>query len=322
MAASVFLALAAVAAASSPSLLSPPLPLACDAFTTTALAPVECSLVLLAGYSYVIGTDCASLSGETQLTLQDSDGTDVSFNDGWPGCPNLSAGTSSSLLEIYVDCSYGPAPAFTLLQDCVKGECSGAVSVAYDSKQEPEVCPTPPAPSPPTPSSPPPSVPPRTFSCTQQDSTCAALGDLYYALGGPRWLVATGWQDAAAGRPTSYCSFYAVGGFGCKGDTLVKIGLFENYMSGTLPPSLGSITTLTALALNMNQLYGSVPVSLGRLTALTDLWLSDTMLGGSFPASTAALTALTMLRLQGSGLCGKVPMPHQPNDGPLPPCPE
>jgi hypothetical protein len=63
------------------------------------------------------------------------------------------------------------------------------------------------------------------FTCTQTDkATCAALGDFYYALGGPNWTNAsttsstTGsittstdfWHQAAAGTSTSYCSFLGV----------------------------------------------------------------------------------------------------------------
>lgn len=290
---------------------------------------MDCVLTLLGGQIYLLSTDCPSLhgalQGETKLTLRDAAGVSVAFNDGWPGCPNLPEGTSSALLEFTVDCAYGAQANFTLSQDCASAAaaCSGHISVEYNGKEEPVACPVPPAPLPPA-LLPPPAVPPPgrgTFTCVQKDAVCEALGDLYYLLGGPRWLIATGWVDAAAGRPTDYCNFYHTGIASCKAGTLMQIGLYENYMSCVLPPSLGALTTLTALGLNSNQIYGTVPASLGSLTRLNELWLSDNALGGTLPASFAALTALTTLRLAGSGLCGAVPMAHKPEDGALPACP-
>ena len=51
----------------------------------------------------------------------------------------------------------------------------------------------------------------QTFTCsvTNNPVVCSALGDLYYATNGPtNWTRKDGWSSAAAGTPTSYCSFY------------------------------------------------------------------------------------------------------------------
>ena len=45
------------------------------------------------------------------------------------------------------------------------------------------------------------------FTCTRQDTTCAALGDFWEATGGPGWQNRSGWEQAAAGVATDYCSF-------------------------------------------------------------------------------------------------------------------
>ena len=50
----------------------------------------------------------------------------------------------------------------------------------------------------------------RVFSCTQQDATCSALGDLYYATNGAGWTINTGWASASAGTSTDYCTFSGV----------------------------------------------------------------------------------------------------------------
>jgi len=41
------------------------------------------------------------------------------------------------------------------------------------------------------------------------ESTCAALGDMYTAMGGPGWLMQAGWAAAAAGGPMDYCTVFA-----------------------------------------------------------------------------------------------------------------
>ena len=77
--------------------------------------------------------------------------------------------------------------------------------------------PPPPSPPPMPPSPPPPPLPPveystglPRFSCMIQDSTCAALGDLYAASAGEYWFSNAGWAEAAAGIPTDYCVFALV----------------------------------------------------------------------------------------------------------------
>jgi hypothetical protein len=53
-------------------------------------------------------------------------------------------------------------------------------------------------------------------SVTNNPVFCSALGDLYYATNGPTsWTTKTGWSSAAAGTPTSYCSFYQAVGSRC-----------------------------------------------------------------------------------------------------------
>ena len=87
--------------------------------------------------------------------------------------------------------------------------------------------PEPPSPSPPEPPLPPPppsaSPPPLPspgplFACTQSDSACAALGDLYSSAGGSSWKIQNGWSAAASGTATSYCTFYGVS---CSNDGVV-----------------------------------------------------------------------------------------------------
>jgi hypothetical protein len=58
----------------------------------------------------------------------------------------------------------------------------------------------------------------RVFSCTQQDATCSALGDLFDATNGAGWTIKIGWASASAGTSTDYCTF---SGVACNGGGLV-----------------------------------------------------------------------------------------------------
>ena len=334
---------------------APPLPPPCQPFNTKGGQPVECTVELTAGYTYVLYTDCASVRGDTQLTLRDPSGVDVAFNDGFPFCPG---DTSASLVEFYVECGqYGTSAKFTLLQDCFEDtDCGGSTVVEYSKKEPPVDCGRGP------------------FTCTKQDATCEALGDLYYATNGSGWNNNGGWSSASVGIPTDYCKFWQYTTTGipmCNGagvltslwffannlrgtipatlaslteltfvdfaanqlsgplttltslSRLQWIGLEGNLLSGSIPAAFGSLTGLTGLWLDQNQLSGSLPATLGSLTGLQTLRLWNNKLSGSIPPALASMTALTFLQLANSGLCGFVPMPfnnHIPTDGTLPAC--
>ena len=157
---------------------------------------MECTLELFAGNTYVLFTDCVSVKGDTQLSLIDPDGTPVAFNDGFPFCPG---DTSASLIEYQMPCGvYGVSANFVLQQSCFEDtECGASTVVEYSSKEPPVDCSR------------------GRFMCKRQDATCEALGDLYYATNGARWLNNLGWERAAAGTATDYCDFYMSFGAAC-----------------------------------------------------------------------------------------------------------
>jgi len=92
-------------------------------------------------------------------------------------------------------------------------------------------------------------------------------------------------------------------------------------LSGSLPASLGNLSSLTSVDLEQNFLTGALPSSVGSLAALRSLNLVSNALSGTLPAQFASLVALTSLYLANSGLCGSVPGAVQPIDGALPACP-
>jgi hypothetical protein len=87
--------------------------------------------------------------------------------------------------------------------------------------------------------------------------------------------------------------------------------LHTNQLRGTLPATLGSLTSLQILSLKDNQLRGVVPAAMGNLTLVT-LCAESGLIRRGADASRRELAQ--------SGLCGAVPMTHPPDDGPLPSC--
>ena len=242
---------------------------------------------------------------------------------------------SASLVEFYVECDfYGGASArFTLLAGCFREtDCSGQVVVEYSSKEEPVICSSSPPPPPTRAPTPPPRAPTGPFVCTRQDATCAALGDLYYATNGARWRSNGGWDDAASGVATEYCTFEWAS---CDGGVLTNLCVRERCahhrklrgfvllsgFSGTtcsqaLCPTrsvswvkgccfcaclcaLGSLSALTCTllcrTLSENDLTGTVPASLGTLTNLEFIDMQKNRLSGSLPASLGSIAALLQL---------------------------
>ena len=111
--------------------------------------------------------------------------------------------------------------------------------------------------------------------------------------------------------------------------------LYENFLNGTIPDSLGSLTSLTNLCvcavaalgcrwaarltppppriffsrLNSNSLDGSIPSSLGNLTILNTLDLSSNFLTGTVPDTLGSLMQLAwaLFRIDGNLLSGTIP---------------
>ncbi len=152
---------------------------------------------------------------------------------------------------------------------------------------------------------------------------CHALVDLYNYTNGLNWFVNTGWLQT-----NTPCSWFGVT---CAGGQVIRIGLNDNRLSGTIPDSIGSFSELKQLELGLNNLSGSIPVEvgnlpnlsvlillgnpltgtipseLGNLTNLRDLYLHTTQLEGSIPATLGNLANLEYLYLHNNNLTGSIP---------------
>ncbi|GJV15285.1 receptor protein-tyrosine kinase CEPR1-like protein [Tanacetum coccineum] len=89
--------------------------------------------------------------------------------------------------------------------------------------------------------------------------------------------------------------------------SLVDLELSGNFLVGPVPRELGLLKNLQQLELYYNQLVGGIPNELGNLTQLTDLDMSVNMLIGPLPESICRLPKLQVLQLYNNSLSGAIP---------------
>ncbi|GJN05262.1 hypothetical protein PR202_ga22877 [Eleusine coracana subsp. coracana] len=92
---------------------------------------------------------------------------------------------------------------------------------------------------------------------------------------------------------------------------LVVIDLSNNRFSGSIPRTVGNLTSLLVLNMSHNALTGPIPGELGRLAQIESLDLSWNRLTGEIPRQLAALTALEWLNLSHNDLSGSIPSGSQ-----------
>ena len=97
-----------------------------------------------------------------------------------------------------------------------------------------------------------------------------ALIALYQATNGANWTNNTGWRNAVPGVVQDVSGWYGVT-VDATG-RVTRIFLYNNQLSGTIPPQLSNLTALQRLNLGNNkQISGPIPGELGSLTQLLAL---------------------------------------------------
>ncbi|MXV99908.1 MAG: hypothetical protein F4X59_13195 [Holophagales bacterium] len=129
----------------------------------------------------------------------------------------------------------------------------------------------------------------------------AVLEAFYDSTGGDNWTNNTNWKDDST----------AIGEwFGVEVDRsgrVISLVLSSNGLTGSIPPSLGELSSLLQLFLPLNDLTGSIPPELGGLDQLLSLELSFNDLTGAIPRSLGELTDLVSLGLGYNDLTGSIP---------------
>jgi hypothetical protein len=60
------------------------------------------------------------------------------------------------------------------------------------------------------------------------------------------------------------------------------LGLGENQLYGSVPPSVGNLSQMTALTINYNQLFGALPPEIENITGLVALFFGLQLLHRPF----------------------------------------
>ncbi|XP_037475505.1 probable LRR receptor-like serine/threonine-protein kinase At3g47570 isoform X1 [Triticum dicoccoides] len=85
------------------------------------------------------------------------------------------------------------------------------------------------------------------------------------------------------------------------------LSLTGNLLSGTVPASLGNVSSLRSLLLAQNILIGSIPETLGQISNLTTLDLSYNNFSGYVPATLYNVSSLTLFSLGSNNFIGQIP---------------
>ena len=126
-----------------------------------------------------------------------------------------------------------------------------------------------------------------------------ALVALYNSTDGANWSNNSGWLDT-----NTPCNWYGVT---CSAGHVISLYMYNNQLSGSIPPQLGNLTHLQYLSLWWNQLSGNIPAELGNLTNLQSINLSVNQLSASIPPQLGSLANLQHLDLHGNQLSGSIP---------------
>ncbi len=132
--------------------------------------------------------------------------------------------------------------------------------------------------------------------CSDRD----VLITLFEATDGDNWLENDNWLSS---RPIG--EWYGV--TADDSGRVIELNLYENELSGTIPPELGNLTKLEVLSLAVNQLRGTIPPELGSLSKLTLLHLYSNQLSGPISPELSKLANLEHLALSWNRLGGTVP---------------
>ena len=167
-------------------------------------------------------------------------------------------------------------------------------------------------------------VAPNSTVASSSASDRDALVALYEATDGDNWDDNTGWltEDSlhlwrgakvdSSGAVTSL-SLYdnnLTGQIPPELGNLSELDLLnlgDNALTGEIPPELGNLNLRRTLSLAGNALTGDIPPELGNLSKLDFLNLGDNALTGEIPPELGDLAALEGLRLSGNDLTGQIP---------------
>ena len=133
---------------------------------------------------------------------------------------------------------------------------------------------------------------------TSPETDWEALVALYNSTGGPNWNRNNNWLSD---MPISEWEGVTIDDNG----RVTNLSLYDNQLSGGIPPELGNLASLETLAFHGNQLSEEIPPALGNLASLRRFFLDENQLTGEIPPELGNLASLTWFFLS----------PNPPMDG-------
>ncbi|PHT77527.1 putative LRR receptor-like serine/threonine-protein kinase [Capsicum annuum] len=88
---------------------------------------------------------------------------------------------------------------------------------------------------------------------------------------------------------------------------LDDLNLAQNYLTGTLSPSIGNLTRMKWLSFGTNNFSGPLPSELGDLTKLTQIYINSAGVGGPIPLTFAKLQSLDTVWASDNAFTGRIP---------------
>ena len=140
----------------------------------------------------------------------------------------------------------------------------------------------------------------RGFATVRSDLHRGALLKFFEAMDGSGWENSQNWgTDAPIGDWHGVLGGFEAG--------VLFLVLGRNGLTGSIPPEIAGLETLTALSLFGDSIVGSIPAELGNLRHLGALWLFENRLVGAIPAELGNLNSLAYLVLEDNLLTGAIP---------------
>lgn len=141
---------------------------------------------------------------------------------------------------------------------------------------------------------------PETCQLCSSNPQRDALIDLYDKTQGVNWSNKKNWLTEK-----SECEWYGV--FCDNQDSVYKLSLHENGLSGSIPSEVRKLPWLITLSLYENELSGSIPNEIGLLSRLETLSLGSNKLSGTIPSEIGQLTSLKSLDISNNEISGSIP---------------
>ncbi len=144
----------------------------------------------------------------------------------------------------------------------------------------------------------PPQVPGTPRSDDYEEPERPTLEELFMATGGSNWTRKDNWMTDAP-----ICEWFGVW---CNFGQIRSLSLQRNNLRGTIPASIGNLTTLGQLNLPYNHIEGSIPKEIAGLKELRVLILLQNNLTGVLPLEELASLKLQSIDVGKNQLTGEI----------------